>query len=225
MADHPATTPALETGRRPAVLRAWAPVRAVAGALARRGASPNAISLAGLGAAAGGAAALVAAAGAPPGRRAALLGLAALLVVLRGLCNLCDGLVAVEGGRRTRAGEVFNDLPDRPADALLLAAAGWSVPGAGWERDLGWLAAVLAVMTAHVRALGVACGAAAQYGGPMAKPARMALLAAACVAGAAEALAGLAPRAMTAALGVIVAGAALTVLRRARRIVGELEAR
>lgn len=39
--------------------------------------------------------------------------LAALSIQARLLCNLFDGMVAVEGGKKTPAGELFNDVPDR----------------------------------------------------------------------------------------------------------------
>ena len=46
--------------------------------------------------------------------------LAAIFIQCRLLCNLFDGMVAVEGGKGTPAGELFNDIPDRIADPLLL---------------------------------------------------------------------------------------------------------
>src|SRR4051794_39093503 len=52
---------------------------------------------------------------------------AALLVQLRLLCNLLDGMVAIEGGLRTPSGEIYNDLPDRISDALILIAMGYAV--------------------------------------------------------------------------------------------------
>ena len=38
---------------------------------------------------------------------------AAAGVQLRLLCNMLDGMVAVEGGLRTKTGEIYNELPDR----------------------------------------------------------------------------------------------------------------
>lgn len=34
-------------------------------------------------------------------------------IQLRLLCNLVDGMVAIEGGKVTPAGELFNEVPDR----------------------------------------------------------------------------------------------------------------
>jgi len=41
------------------------------------------------------------------------------------LCNMLDGMVAIEGGRQTKSGEIFNDLPDRVADAVIFVCAGY----------------------------------------------------------------------------------------------------
>src|SRR5271165_6404992 len=45
-----------------------------------------------------------------------LLVIAACGVQLRLLCNMIDGMVAIEGGCRTKSGELFNELPDRISD-------------------------------------------------------------------------------------------------------------
>ena len=73
--------------------------------------------------------------------------LAALFIQLRLLCNLFDGMVAVEGGKSTRSGELFNDIPDRIADPLIIVAVGYSIPMFSWAESLGWFAGLLAVMT------------------------------------------------------------------------------
>lgn len=52
----------------------------------------------------------------------AWLALAAALIQCRLLCNLFDGMVAVEGGKSTASGELYNDIPDRIADPLILVA-------------------------------------------------------------------------------------------------------
>ena len=73
----------------------------------------------------------------------AVLFLAAACIQLRLLCNLFDGMVAVEGGFKTKSGEIYNELPDRVADVLILAGAGYAMPSSEWLHSLGWLAAVL----------------------------------------------------------------------------------
>jgi phosphatidylglycerophosphate synthase len=76
-----------------------------------------------------------------------LVGAAA--VQLRLLCNLLDGLVAIEGGRGSATGELFNELPDRVSDVLALVAAGYAVTWVAWAPELGWAAALAAVLTAY----------------------------------------------------------------------------
>src|SRR4029450_12338549 len=78
---------------------------------------------------------------------------AALFIQLRLLCNLMDCMVGVEGGLRPAAGEIYNDLPDRISDALILLAAGYSLPWPGYARELGWSAPLPAIMPADSRAL------------------------------------------------------------------------
>ena len=68
------------------------------------------------------------------------------------LCNLFDGMVAIEGGKKSANGDLYNDMPDRFADALFIIPVGYVAGGFGIE--LGWLAALLAVMTAYFRWIG-----------------------------------------------------------------------
>jgi phosphatidylglycerophosphate synthase len=149
------------------------------------------------------------------------------MVQLRLICNLLDGMVAIEGGLKTKSGELFNDVPDRISDPLLLVGAGYGVLWGVWGPTLGWLAACLAILTAYARVLGVSVGTEAYFLGPMAKQHRMAALTAACVAGAVESvvLPPYAGHAIGVALVVIVVGSALTVGRRLRRIASDLESR
>ena len=102
--------------------RAWA--IGAAAFLVRSGVGPNAISLASVLFAAAAAAALVAGSRTDDALHAVLMLAAAAGIQLRLLCNLLDGMVAVEGGRGSKSGEVFNDAPDRAADAILFVAAG-----------------------------------------------------------------------------------------------------
>jgi phosphatidylglycerophosphate synthase len=210
--------------RRPIGLRDQIVVRAIAAWLVRVGVKPNQVSVLGVGFSALSATCLLIAPTAEPAWGGILLIGAATFIAFRGLCNLCDGLMAIEGGLRTRSGEIFNDLPDRVSDVLVLVAAGYAVPVVGWGRELGWLAGLLAALTAYVRVLGAAAGAAQQFGGPMAKPQRMIVLGAACLAGAVESAAGQPAYALAGGLVVVAVGSAITIVRRAARIVRELEA-
>jgi phosphatidylglycerophosphate synthase len=211
--------------RRPIAARGTRWAAAIAAALARWGVAPNAISAASVAFAAATAAALLAARGESGGPRAAWLVVAALAIPLRLLANLFDGMVAVEGGRRSASGEIWNELPDRVSDALCLVAAGYAVPAVSWSPVAGWSAALAAVVTAYVRTLGVAAGASAHFVGPAAKQQRMVLLAAALVAAAVEALVGMPDRILPWALVAVAALSGVTAARRTRRVVAELEGR
>ncbi|HEV3197033.1 MAG TPA: CDP-alcohol phosphatidyltransferase family protein [Bryobacteraceae bacterium] len=142
---------------------------------------------------------------------------AALFILLRLLCNLMDGMVAIEGGLGSASGEIYNDLPDRISDALILCAAGYSLPWPAYARELGWSAALLSVMTAYIRILGGASGLPQDFRGPMAKPHRMAVLIAAGL------LAPFDTRFIALALVVVIAGSLVTAALRLRRIVRQLE--
>ncbi len=211
--------------RRPLRTRNARWAQSLAVALGRAGLRPNAISVASVAFAALGAGALLAAGPSTSGpvARVTWFLLAGGCVQLRLLCNLLDGLVAVEGGFRTAAGDVYNELPDRVSDVLLLAAAGYATAWTGWERDLGWAAAAGALLTAYVRALGGQTGVGQAFGGPMAKPQRMFTLTLAAALTAGEKALGWPTRALTLALGLIAAGSLLTAARRTRRIVRALE--
>ena len=41
------------------------------------------------------------------------------------LCNLFDGMVAIEGGKKSANGDLYNDMPDRFADALFIIPIGY----------------------------------------------------------------------------------------------------
>lgn len=148
---------------------------------------------------------------------------AAALIQLRLLCNLLDGMVAIEGGLKSKPGEVYNDLPDRISDAVILILAGYSISWPAWGRELGWSAALLAVMTAYTRVLGGAVGLPQDFCGPMAKPHRMAVLTIGAIGAAIESGIGATPRSLAIAMGIIVAGSMATTVRRTARIVHQLE--
>lgn len=150
---------------------------------------------------------------------------AAVGVQLRLLCNMLDGMVAVEGGFRTKTGEIYNELPDRFADALILVGAGYSFGSSPTLTTLGWVATVGAVLTAYVRALGATAGAAQSFVGPMAKPHRMAAITVACLGTALSMSMRRSYSLIEPTLWIIVAGCAITVARRCLRILRELEAK
>lgn len=106
---------------------------------------------------------------------------AAVLIQMRLVCNLMDGMVAIEGGKKCATGDLFNEVPDRIADVAILAGFGFCALNQPLGIHLGWLAAALAVMTAYVRMQGTALTGKHDFRGPMAKPQRMALVTAVCV--------------------------------------------
>lgn len=150
---------------------------------------------------------------------------AAVFIQLRLLCNMLDGLIAVEGGLAGPLGEIYNDLPDRIADSFILVGAGLAVRQMPWGVTLGWLAALLAMLTAYVRLLGGSLGLPQSFAGPMAKQHRMFALTLGCLAACVEIALGRPPRLLWAALALIVAGSAATVVFRTAHIARELRSR
>jgi phosphatidylglycerophosphate synthase len=143
-----------------------------------------------------------------------LLG-AALFCQIRLLCNLFDGMVAIEGGKAEPDGPFWNEFPDRIADLVILVGAGY---GTG-QPALGWAAAAFAIFTAYVRELGRAIGQPSDFSGPMAKPHRMATMTAAAALSVFEPFWNGRGGILTLALAVVALGAAFTVLRRSSHLV------
>ncbi len=153
-----------------------------------------------------------------------LLLLAALFIQLRLLCNLFDGMVAVEGGKSSPSGELFNDIPDRITDPLILVATGYAINVVGWGVEVGWCAGLFAVMTAYVRTLSASIGAPVDFKGPMAKQHRMAVLTFACILAAIETVIRDSHYLLLFALIIITVGSLLTCIRRAQSAYRYLEA-
>jgi phosphatidylglycerophosphate synthase len=133
-----------------------------------------------------------------------------------------DGMLAIEGGRQSRMGPLFNEIPDRIADVFFLVSAGYAVTWFPWGESLGWGAAVAAVLTAYVRLLGGSLGLTEHFCGPMAKPHRMAVLTAGCLISMVEVAYGYEGRVLAVALAVIMAGSIVTFARRTRLLAREL---
>lgn len=206
--------------RRPLKTRSAAWAGRVAAGLAGKGVSADAISGLGLAFAALGGALLAASGGVEGGWRALCLVLGATCVQLRLACNLLDGMVAVEHGRGSSAGPIWNELPDRLADVMFLAGAGYGAMSAGFSGGpaLGWICAVLAVLTAYVRELGRGLGLPADFSGPMAKPHRMAALTLTAIVAAFEPLWRGRGEVLALGLTVIALGTLVTVVRRTRHL-------
>ncbi|MDI6027388.1 CDP-alcohol phosphatidyltransferase family protein [Corticibacterium sp. UT-5YL-CI-8] len=144
---------------------------------------------------------------------------AALCIQLRLVCNLLDGMVAIEGGKKSPVGAIYNEFPDRIADSLFLVAAGYA---AAWPA-LGWLSALLAALTAYVRVFGGSLGLPQSFGGLMAKQHRMAVLTAALVAQSVLWFFSPSPLALQIAIAVIAVGSAWTCMTRTKDIAARLK--
>jgi phosphatidylglycerophosphate synthase len=199
--------------RRPIAARSSAWAQWLAARLARSPITPNQISLFSVVLAAIGAA-LITTGGAVG------LVVAALCIQLRLLCNLLDGMVAVEGGKASPLGAIYNEFPDRVTDSLFLVSAGYAA-GAGW---LGWLAALIAVATAYVRVFGGALGLRQDFSGIMAKQRRMMLLTLGLLAQAAETPLNGTGYSLLVALALIALGSLVTCGTRTAAIARKLKA-
>ena len=191
--------------------------------LSASGIRPNSISMLSIVFALGAALALVFSAKVSFPYNSILLVIAAIAIQFRLLCNLFDGMVAVEGGKSTPSGILFNDFPDRIADPLILVCAGYAARDIPYAVELGWLSGCLAVFTAYVRVLAGASGAEQLFLGPMAKQHRLAVITLAIVAGAVASKWDREGIILFGALALISAGCVVTAVRRLMHAVIELE--
>ena len=213
--------------RRPIKARDTGWARSLAARLAKARVNPNLISATSIALAVLGGALMAASSSLPDWARPIALILAAGCIQGRLLCNLLDGMVAVEHGEGSPTGPLWNELPDRIADLLFMVGAGYATYSLGWGIGpaLGWLAGALAILTAYVRELGRDLGFAADFSGPMAKPQRMAALTILCIIAALEPFWGGHGLVMLAGLVVIVGGTGWTVIRRVQRLARALATR
>lgn len=188
--------------------------------LASRGVFPNQISLFGLAAGVGSGLALLLTPLLTEWNRF-LFVVCAVLVLLRGLSNMFDGMVAVEHGRASPTGLLYNEVPDRISDIALMVGAGYAIGG---QPAAGWAAACIALLVTYIRAAGTIAGAPTDFSGPMAKQQRMFSIAAVAL------FLGVTPAGwhpafgpgdqwglMTLVLWLIVAGGILTAILRLRK--------
>src|SRR3989442_6798189 len=205
--------------RRPIATRNRKWAQATTTWLAARNVSPNTISIAGM------CACIVAgiALGVTSIADYRILWLiAALGAQLRLTANMLDGMVALASGRASKVGELYNEVPDRISDAAVFIGAGFAWGG---NVTLGYIATILAIFTAYVRAAGKIAGAPNEFCGPMAKQHRMLVVTLISV------YAAIQPQSwpiigfndsqiglMSFGLVIIIAGCAFTVIRRVSRI-------
>jgi phosphatidylglycerophosphate synthase len=212
--------------RRPLATRNKRWAQKFAQLLTRTNITPNQISVLSVGfAAAGFYTAYMVYSSAETGCKMTYLLLTAAMIQLRLLCNMMDGLVAVEGGKKSATGDLFNDVPDRAADVLLImgiaTVEGLSSNLVHW----GSLAVVAAVLTAYMRTLGSSLGLPADFGGPMAKQHRMFTLTLACVLASVELKVYGSHHVLRYAMIIVAVGGLLTFIRRMVRAYKLLQAR
>ena len=106
--------------------------------------------------------------------------LAVVCIQMRLVCNLLDGMVAIEYNKKSIYGNLFNDIPDRFADVFIIMGAGlyshYKINSSGVGLNLAWINSILAILTAYIRVLGSSVGTPMFFAGIMAKPQRMAIL-------------------------------------------------
>lgn len=203
----------MDENRRPIKSRSAGWAKRVTDRLVKKDISPNQISVASIAFALAGIVALNIDSG--------IIGsiLCALGIQLRLLCNLFDGMVAIEGGKKSAIGSLYNEFPDRIADSLLLIGLGYAI---GYS-DLGWLAALAAALTAYVRVFGGSIGLKQSFIGPMAKQHRMAVMTAGLLLNAVEASVYASHYVLLVALIIIVLGSIATCVTRTLEITRQLE--
>lgn len=203
----------MDENRRPIKTRSAGWARYVTDQLVKRDLSPNQISVASIAFALVGIVAL----NIDNGIAGSLL--CALGIQLRLLCNLFDGMVAIEGGKKSDIGSLYNEFPDRIADSLLIIGLGYAIG----HIDLGWFATLAAALTAYVRVFGGSLGLKQTFIGPMAKQHRMAVMTAGLLLNAFEATMYGTHYALLIALVIIAAGAAATCVTRTLAISRQLK--
>jgi phosphatidylglycerophosphate synthase len=97
------------------------------------------------------------------------------------IMNLLDGMVAVEHDKKSAVGGLFNEVPDRISDTLTLFGVGLLAKGSPYGLDLAYLAIILSIATAYIRTLGASLNCGHFFIGPMAKQHRMTFVCAACL--------------------------------------------
>ncbi|CAN7566564.1 CDP-alcohol phosphatidyltransferase family protein [Pseudomonas sp. LjRoot277] len=203
----------MDDNRRPIKTRSAGWARRITDILVKRDISPNQISVASIAFAFAGAVALNIDSG--------VIGsiCCAIGIQLRLLCNLFDGMVAIEGGKKSDIGSLYNEFPDRIADSLLIVGLGYAIG----QSDLGWFAALAAALTAYVRVFGGSIGLKQTFIGPMAKQHRMAVMTAGLLLNAIEANVYGTHYVLLIALAVIAIGSVATCVTRTLAIARQLK--
>ena len=203
----------MDDNRRPIKTRSAGWAKRITDVLVKRDISPNQISVASIAFALAGVVALNIDSG--------VIGsiCCAVGIQLRLLCNLFDGMVAIEGGKKSDIGSLYNEFPDRIADSLLIVGLGYAIG----QSDLGWFAALAAALTAYVRVFGGSIGLKQTFMGPMAKQHRMAVMTAGLLLNAVEASVYGTHYVLLISLVVIAIGSTATCVTRTLAIAKQLK--
>lgn len=145
-----------------------------------------------------------------------------LCVICRLLCNLFDGIMAVEGGHETSTGVFFNEFPDRISDSLIFVSFGFAPTLGQTGHSLGWACALIAILTAYIRMFGAACGTTQDFSGPMAKQHRMLVIVIGSIVAAAEISLFGTLHSLLVALSIILVGGVFTCIVRTQKLLSYL---
>ncbi|NCQ52373.1 hypothetical protein GW796_10930 [archaeon] len=92
-------------------------------------------------------------------------------ILIRLLCNLFDGMVAIEMKLNNPLGSIYNEFPDRITDTIFIISAGYV---SGYQ-TLALFGSLFAIATAYIRIFGVSLGFTQDFQGLQSKSQRMAV--------------------------------------------------
>jgi phosphatidylglycerophosphate synthase len=133
-----------------------------------------------------------------------------LCILLRLLCNLFDGMVAIEMNRPNPLGRIYNEFPDRITDTVFIIATGVACN----QLILSVFGAMFALTTAYIRVFGGSLGFEQDFRGPQSKSQRMGVLIACSLIAQVELWTMGTLHALTIGLVIITVGSFLTCITR-----------
>lgn len=97
------------------------------------------------------------------------------------LMNLLDGMVAIEHNKKSIVGGLYNEVPDRISDSVIILGAGLLTMDFPYGIHLTYIAIILSFFTAYIRTLGASLNTPHFFSGPMAKQHRMVIICLGCI--------------------------------------------
>ena len=130
-------------------------------------------------------------------------------------------MVALATNKASLTGEIANELPDRFSDVFIFVGVGFS---GLCSVHLGYLTAIASLLVAYLGTLGKATGAHRDFSGPMSKPWRMVVLHVGAIIAlfVRQPFDGINMTTLDWTCSLIIAGCAVTFVRRLRNIVKQL---